>query len=225
MVKQERAACTRRTVVRAAAAEFDRGGYDGTSLQRICRAAGISTGALTFHFPTKDKIACAVQERGDALTRAETDRAVALPASPLRRARALVLAIARLLEKETAVRAAARLSRELPGGADWAQAWLPQLRGLLHQAHAEGQLRAATDPRTVTLLAAYLIAGVDAHLHRRGGARAPGLQESQEPQESVVVGEESPGPVEQLARVWDLVLYGVSPAGPAQERTQGPAAP
>ncbi|MFC5143297.1 TetR family transcriptional regulator [Streptomyces aureoversilis] len=209
MVKQERAACTRRTVVQAAAAEFDRGGYDGTSLQRICRAAGISTGALTFHFPTKDKIARAVEELGRELTRAETERTVAVPASPLRRARALVLAIARLLEKETAVRAAARLSRELPGGADWAQTWLPELRGLLHQAYAEGQLRAAADPKTVTLLAAYLVAGVDAHLQRRARAGAPEARASQEP-----AGGGDPGPVEQLARVWDLVLYGVSPAGP-----------
>ncbi|MEV8020726.1 TetR/AcrR family transcriptional regulator [Streptomyces sp. NPDC086554] len=197
MVTQERALRTRRALILAAATQIDDFGYDGTTLHRVCRAAGISMGALTFHFPTKDKLADALQEHGRSATRAAVRQALAVPASPLRRARALVLGIARLLEKEIEVRAAARLARERPSAeADWTANWLPDLRVLLAEAHAEGQLRATADPETVAVMAGYLVAGVDAHLRHRAHAPAPDAPH--------------PDPVGQLARVWDLMLYGVS---------------
>lgn len=198
MVTQPRALRTRRTLVCAAAAQVDRYGYHGTTLLRVCRAADISMGALTFHFPTKGQLADALQERGRAMTLTAVHEAVVVPASPLRQARALVLSMARLLEKETEVRAAARLSRERnSSGTGWTGAWLPHLSELLDQAHADGQLRAEADPETVTMMGAYLIVGAEAHLRHRAHAGAPN-----DPTATDTVG--------QLARVWDLILYGIS---------------
>ncbi|MWA08075.1 TetR/AcrR family transcriptional regulator [Streptomyces sp. BA2] len=207
MVSQQRALRTRRALVRAAAEQIDRHGYDGASLQRVSRGAGISMGALTFHFPTKDKLADALQERGRSMTQAAVRQALAVPASPLRRARALVLALARLLEKDTEVRAAARLARERSSTeADWTANWLPHLRELLDQAHADGQLRAEADPETVTVMAGYLIAGVDAHLRHLAHTPAPDAPHTD------AVG--------QLARVWDLILHGVCAVEPPRQNAR-----
>ncbi|MFD3679654.1 TetR family transcriptional regulator [Streptomyces sp. NPDC058613] len=196
MVTQQRALRTRRALIREAAAQIDRHGYEGTSLLRICTAAGTSMGALTFHFPTKAKLADALEERGRRIIQAAVSQALSIPASPLRRARAMVLAVARLLENETEVRAAARLARERAStGNEWTVIWLSGLRELLNQAHADGQLRTAADVETVTVMARYLIAGVDAHVRHQAYTQVP-----DEPH-SDAVG--------QLARVWDLVLYKV----------------
>ncbi|MFF1793793.1 TetR family transcriptional regulator [Kitasatospora sp. NPDC058263] len=69
-MKQERAQHTRRALLRAAAGEFDQHGYAGTSLSRVSRAAGVTMGALTFHFPTKASLADAVRADAVELTRA-----------------------------------------------------------------------------------------------------------------------------------------------------------
>lgn len=210
VVKQIRAARTRAAVIRAAAVEMDRDGYAGTSLVRICAAAGISLGALTFHFPAKAGLADELQARGSAKTREAVTRVVALPASPLRLARALLLAVARLLEAETDVRAAARLTRERPcEAADWTAAWLPELRRLLEQAGVEGQLSRSADPEALTVLAAYLVTGVDAHLRLRAHTASPAGAEA------------SRDAVGQLAEVWDIVLYGASATGPPRPERDG----
>ncbi|MFJ6186444.1 TetR family transcriptional regulator [Streptomyces sp. NPDC092295] len=72
---QERAERTRRAMVHAAAEEIDRGGYHGASLASISRSAGMSMGALTFHFPTKDRLVEAVQALSVSMVR-ETVEAV-----------------------------------------------------------------------------------------------------------------------------------------------------
>ncbi|WP_228121232.1 helix-turn-helix domain-containing protein [Streptomyces fagopyri] len=61
MVKQVRAARTRQALVRAAAEVFADDGYALASLPAISRRAGVSTGALHFHFPSKDLLAREVE--------------------------------------------------------------------------------------------------------------------------------------------------------------------
>ncbi|QNP67860.1 ScbR family autoregulator-binding transcription factor [Streptomyces genisteinicus] len=70
MVKQERAARTRRALVRAAAEVFASEGFALASLSAISRRAGVSNGALHFHFENKKALADAVrQEASDSLAR------------------------------------------------------------------------------------------------------------------------------------------------------------
>ncbi|MEV7347023.1 ScbR family autoregulator-binding transcription factor [Streptomyces sp. NPDC093544] len=60
MVKQERAARTRHALIQAAAAVFAEEGFVTASLSTISRRAGVSNGALHFHFASKNMLADAV---------------------------------------------------------------------------------------------------------------------------------------------------------------------
>ncbi|MEV7444046.1 helix-turn-helix domain-containing protein [Streptomyces sp. NPDC091204] len=75
MVKQERAARTRETLIRAAAEVFAEQGFVTASIAAISRRAGVSAGGLHFHFENKTVLARAVEERAaQALRRVTTER-------------------------------------------------------------------------------------------------------------------------------------------------------
>ncbi len=193
MVKQERALRTRQALMKAAAEEFDRHGYDATSLSRISTVAGVSIGAMTFHFSTKADLADAVQQEGRAVTLAALEPLTAGPLSPLRLVIDLTLELARLMEQESSVRAAIRLARERPDTDAWSDAWLPMVRALLDQAYESGQLRTDALPADVTLLVEHLTNGAEAYLRGRMGS-GPAFEST----------------VAQLRRIWHLALVGVS---------------
>ncbi|MFJ4781474.1 ScbR family autoregulator-binding transcription factor [Streptomyces sp. NPDC088762] len=56
-VRQERAEITRQAILDGAATAFDRSGFDGTSLSDVVKHAGVTKGALYFHFPSKEALA------------------------------------------------------------------------------------------------------------------------------------------------------------------------
>ncbi|MFE6744749.1 TetR family transcriptional regulator [Kitasatospora purpeofusca] len=153
-MRQERARQTRRALLDAAATEFDLYGYEGTSLARISRTAGVTLGALTFHFPSKAALADAVRAEGAALTGGGRP----LDAG----AGGLVDLLARLLDEEPSVRAAARLSWEQPESAgNWHTAWGPELRERLARERSGGAEGAAPvlDEVDLETLAHCLVAG------------------------------------------------------------------
>ncbi|MEV5778943.1 TetR family transcriptional regulator [Streptomyces antimycoticus] len=108
---QIRAALTRRRVLLAAAVELAQHGYTGTSLARVASQAGVTLGALTFHFPTKPELAQGVFEDGAASTRTAIDRAVGRSHLPLQNVIDITHEVSRLLCADTTVQAASRLSR------------------------------------------------------------------------------------------------------------------
>lgn len=55
--RQERAEITRQAILDGAASAFDRSGFDGTSLSDVVRHAGVTKGALYFHFQSKEALA------------------------------------------------------------------------------------------------------------------------------------------------------------------------
>ncbi|MEU7553018.1 TetR/AcrR family transcriptional regulator [Streptomyces sp. NPDC044571] len=194
MVKQERAVRTREALVQAAAAAFDCAGYEATTLARVSNAAGISIGALTFHFRSKDELADAVQARGESALRAAADRVAVCEEVPLQSMVALTIEIARLLEEEPPVRAAARLARErVDGAAAWCPLWLPILDRLLARA-APSELRPDADHETVLALVAYLVTGAETYARSR--AKSPEDQGDSAEQ--------------QLTRIWHLVLPAIA---------------
>ncbi|MFJ8546494.1 ScbR family autoregulator-binding transcription factor [Streptomyces sp. NPDC093586] len=84
MVKQERAARTRQALIRAGAEVFAQEGFVSASLSAISRRAGVSSGALHFHFESKKALAEAVESEAlEAVRRivreasARDDRALA----------------------------------------------------------------------------------------------------------------------------------------------------
>ncbi|WP_443333628.1 TetR family transcriptional regulator [Streptomyces sp. CB00455] len=187
---------TRTALVRAAAEEFDRDGYLGTSLSQISKVAKISIGAVTFHFSSKNELADAVFEEGRAVTVAALEQLVSAPAPALRAVVDLSLELTRLMEEETSVRSAIRLSRERPDSASWADLWRPTVRQLLDRAYENGQLRDDALPADVTTLVETLLGGAEAYLRRR--------TETETAYESAVG---------QLKRLWHLALVGVSATG------------
>ncbi|MER5401720.1 TetR family transcriptional regulator [Streptomyces sp. NPDC002599] len=179
-MRQLRAEQTRHALIAAAAAEFDRHGYAGTSLSRICKAAGTTMGALTFHFPTKGDLAEAVRAAGDAAALAALRPIAAVPHPGVQVVIDLTIELARLLERDVTVRAAGRLVRE--GTADPAQrpaGWVRVLRDLLERARSEAdgiRVPCDSDLRDMELLVAYLMAGAEASV-RSGAAGGSVSQE------------------------------------------------
>ncbi|MGW7046868.1 TetR family transcriptional regulator [Streptomyces avermitilis] len=213
MVKQERAARTRAALVKAAAAEFDRNGYDGTSLARVSKAAGISMGALTFHFSSKGALADTVQEEGRALMRAALKQATSRPAPALQTVVTVSLALTGLVEEDIVARSAVRLVRERSEADFWTDIWLPTVRRLLEEASAHGQLRDDALAADVAALAEILTAGAEAHVRRL-----------------LDTGTRHGSATAQLERAWRLALAGVCapagagkvPAAMARAQSQGP---
>lgn len=56
-VRQERAEFTRQAILDGAAIAFDHAGFGGTSLSDVVKHAGVTKGALYFHFPSKQALA------------------------------------------------------------------------------------------------------------------------------------------------------------------------
>ncbi|MFJ5818692.1 ScbR family autoregulator-binding transcription factor [Streptomyces sp. NPDC093108] len=73
MVKQDRAARTRQSLIHAAAEVFAQGGFAPASLATISRRAGVSNGALHFHFETKKALAQAVEDQAAETLRRITE--------------------------------------------------------------------------------------------------------------------------------------------------------
>ncbi|MGW6568822.1 ScbR family autoregulator-binding transcription factor [Streptomyces sp. NPDC054975] len=61
MAKQDRAVRTRQELIRSAAEAFNRGGFAQSSLTEISSRAGVSNGALHFHFSNKKALGEAVE--------------------------------------------------------------------------------------------------------------------------------------------------------------------
>ncbi|MFD8308464.1 ScbR family autoregulator-binding transcription factor [Streptomyces sp. NPDC059690] len=57
MAKQERAVRTRRAILSAAASVFEERGYQAATVNEILASAGVTKGALYFHFPSKEHLA------------------------------------------------------------------------------------------------------------------------------------------------------------------------
>ncbi|MER6015681.1 TetR/AcrR family transcriptional regulator [Streptomyces bluensis] len=194
---QERATRTRRALVHAAAEEFDRRGYHGASLAAISQTVGMSLGALTFHFPTKDRLVEAIHALGLSMTQREMARVDEIPGCPMRRVRATLVAVTRLLQDEVVVRGAARLGVERPcPGYAWTATWVPKTGERLEQAHSAGCLRPEPAPEDVTALAVGLVAALASGLHSWAGAPNGAAQ--------VILG-------------WDLVVSALRSDGPADE--------
>ncbi|MFE9490604.1 MULTISPECIES: ScbR family autoregulator-binding transcription factor [unclassified Streptomyces] len=146
MVKQERAARTRETLIRSAAEIFDRDGFSTASLTAISSRAGVSNGALHFHFSTKAVLVDVVEET--ALTRL---LAVTNGAPPLGTSRVQLLvdvshALADALHDDVVLRVGFALGGETsrPPRTDLRQRWRCWVEETLRQAEAEGELRRGT---------------------------------------------------------------------------------
>jgi len=99
----------REQILVAAAEEFDRVGFAAATIAAIARAAGVSQGALHFHFPTKTALALGVIGEQNART---FDVVSHTDSSPVAALIGASHGIALLLRTDPIVRAGIRLSLE-----------------------------------------------------------------------------------------------------------------
>ncbi|MFF3287103.1 ScbR family autoregulator-binding transcription factor [Streptomyces sp. NPDC003023] len=148
MVKQERAARTRRALVGAAAEVFAREGFAPASLAVISARAGVSNGALHFHFGNKDALARAVEQEAAEVLAAITAPRPA-PGGALQVLVDATHALMGALADDVVVRAGFDLSADTSraGGPCLRGVWRGWVEEMLHRAEREGRLAEGVSSR------------------------------------------------------------------------------
>ncbi|WP_432073744.1 ScbR family autoregulator-binding transcription factor [Streptomyces wuyuanensis] len=160
MTKQERAARTRDALLLAAAQEFQRHGYDRAKLSAISSQAGVSSGALHFHFENKAALAEALRTDASRALRRAAHLAHRRRTSALQALVDVSHALADLLRRSIVVRAGFLLSCEGAHGTglNLRQEWQLCVQQLLAEAADEGTLaQASPGPHLAGVLAASTI--------------------------------------------------------------------
>ncbi|MFJ3883296.1 ScbR family autoregulator-binding transcription factor [Streptomyces sp. NPDC090077] len=141
---QERSERTRRRLVFAGAELFHRNGYANATLGEIAGAAGVTKGALYFHFASKDELADAVQQRGCGLLDEAVRGLLDGGDSPLQALIDTTHWLARTLHEDPAIPASFRITKECaghqPAAVDFHGAWLSAVCELLRMARDVGEL-------------------------------------------------------------------------------------
>lgn len=162
---QERSDRTRRKLVHAGAEMFHRNGYAHATLGGIAASAGVTKGALYFHFASKEELAEAVQARGRALLDESVRERLAAGTSPLQTLVDTTHWLARNLREEPAVPASFRIAKECAGLAqpvpDFHRIWLAAVSKLLRQARDAGELREEVRWENAESLVAAVAGGIE----------------------------------------------------------------
>ncbi|MEV7200542.1 ScbR family autoregulator-binding transcription factor [Streptomyces griseoluteus] len=141
---QERARATRRSLLEAAASLFAERGYAGTSVNDISSRSGRTSGAVYFHYASKEGIALAVVRDRFATWPELTARYTNDTVPPMDRLVALSYDIAKALAEDPVTRGGARLwaEREVINATlpDPFALWTAAATRLLAQARATGHL-------------------------------------------------------------------------------------
>lgn len=142
--KQERAVQTREAILRAAAEIFDRFGFAGASINRILESAGVTAGALYFHFKSKEDLARAVMN-------SQPESIIPwLESEGLQRLVDITMVWAYQLQVDPLLRAGVRLTGEQNafGAHDSTpyQEWSQIMTDCLQVAVSKGELQAGVDP-------------------------------------------------------------------------------
>lgn len=160
---KEEAAATRDSILDAAENLFAKHGVSRTTLQHIATAAGVTRGAIYWHFVDKGAVFSAMMERAtmpmDAAVKLAGERAPTDPLQSLRDEMMAVLQIVEGDEKARRVFEIATLKTEFTDEVDSARAhkresvarWRGRLQDQFAQAKAEGTLPASVDPRNASM--------------------------------------------------------------------------
>ncbi|MFD8145225.1 ScbR family autoregulator-binding transcription factor [Streptomyces sp. NPDC059708] len=192
MVKQERAARTRESLVRAAAEVFAEEGFTAASIAVISRRAGVTSGALHFHFDGKTSLALAVEERA-ARTLREAAAVQDLRGDadgPLRVLVGSTYTMLALLAEDIVVRAAFALCADTGHSSrmDLRRQWRLWAAELLVAAERAGQLAEGVSPLEATRLVVAVTVGLEGLAGVEPGRSARQL----------------------LTRIWTVVLPGIA---------------
>ncbi|MFE7778539.1 ScbR family autoregulator-binding transcription factor [Streptomyces sp. NPDC057445] len=138
MAKQDRAIRTRQAILSAAAKVFEERGYQAATITEILATAGMTKGALYFHFPSKEDLAQGVLS--------EQDQRLVVPGRPTKAQELVdvVMLHAHRLGTDPMVRAGVRLSldqqaQDLDRSGPFLR-WGDVVTQLLDEAQARGEL-------------------------------------------------------------------------------------
>ncbi|WP_399096540.1 ScbR family autoregulator-binding transcription factor [Streptomyces sp. BBFR2] len=149
MARQARALQTRRTILEAAGEVFDERGYDAATIAEILSRAGVTKGALYFHFSSKEDLARGV------LDEALTTEGVQPQDSKLQEWVDVGMVLAHRLPLEPLLSACITLSADQHArallGTSW-PGWIDYLADMLRQAKAQGELLPHADPDEIAEL-------------------------------------------------------------------------
>ncbi|MFE2046599.1 ScbR family autoregulator-binding transcription factor [Streptomyces sp. NPDC059477] len=163
VIKQERAIQTRAALLRAAAEVFAESGYAGANVSAMAERAGLTLGALYFHFRNKGHIAREIVLSQPGL--------VVPPHSStgLQHAVDTTLTWAYQLADDPVLLAGARLVLEQEHFVEPAenthQQWTRVISSDLHEAKRRRELRAAADVEVVSRLVVNACTGAQMHSH------------------------------------------------------------
>lgn len=153
VAKQDRAIRTRQTILEAAAVVFERQGYQAATITEILKVAGVTKGALYFHFQSKEELALGVFDAQEPPEQ--------VPPQPLKLQELVDMGLwfTYRLRTNLLTRAGVRLSMDqqahtLDRRGPFLR-WREMLLGLLNQAQENGELL----PHVNTAEAAELIMG------------------------------------------------------------------
>ncbi|MBT2534138.1 TetR/AcrR family transcriptional regulator [Arthrobacter sp. ISL-48] len=159
MVLQNRAKATRGAIIIGAAAVFEEHGYGSASLTQVAEAAGVTKGALYFHFQSKEDLARAVIEEQHRIVLAESVSILNEDAPGLTAMIILCRAFGLQLLHEPVVRAGIRLTIEAtafgPPARGPYEDWIAVMVQLTERAKTELQIRPSVDAGA---FARYLVA-------------------------------------------------------------------
>jgi AcrR family transcriptional regulator len=158
VTRQERAERTRTAILDAAAEVIEERGFAGASLSDILAKAGVTKGALYFHFTSKDELAHALLTEQFQVEQSFTD----LKEIGLQTAIDLCHEMAHGLQTSARIRASVRLVVEIGSFANPTPEaytrWIDVVRAYLLAAKERGDLRQELDPDRVAhwVVAAFL---------------------------------------------------------------------
>ncbi|MFC5929016.1 TetR/AcrR family transcriptional regulator [Cryobacterium melibiosiphilum] len=160
MAQQARAVVTRAAIISGAAAVFQQRGYGSTSLADVCAEAGVTKGALYFHFDSKEALARAIIESQHELSSAIGRDLVASNMRGLNAMIVMTLEIADQLHNNPVVSAGVRLTIEAANFASPVDApyldWMKAAEVFLRRGQVEGDI---TETVEVCSAAHFLISG------------------------------------------------------------------
>ncbi|MER6136983.1 ScbR family autoregulator-binding transcription factor [Streptomyces sp. NPDC001815] len=196
MAQQDRALRTRAALIASAAEVFDQHGYPLASLATISSRAGVSNGALHFHFPSKASLADAVgTSAGHRLAKITGRNAGPLPGGSLQ---LLIDATHELVQgfgDDAVLRVGFRVARSVqassPPAAGPRRHWKAWVEETLHQAAGEGTVAPGVPAQAVAGTVVATTLGLGALGGRNGAWRSPGT----------------------VTRLWELLLPGLVTGG------------
>ncbi|WP_329380294.1 ScbR family autoregulator-binding transcription factor [Streptomyces sp. NBC_01716] len=163
MAQQDRAIRTRRSILEAAAAVFDERGYNSATVGEILTRAGVTKGALYFHFTSKEDLALGV-----------LDAQLAIGPFPEQSSKLQLLVdqgmvLAHRLRHDPLVRASTGLALDqgalgINRGTPF-ESWVAQNEDMLRQAKEQGELLPHVNLRETAELFTGAFAGVQTMSH------------------------------------------------------------